>query len=139
VSRAQAFVRAAARRNPGTPQPGALRVAEASNMLQMLKSEIIACLKIYNDAKRDPDKLASMGFAIAMNNLKVATSQTILQIINHAMLVCGIMGYKNGTPYSLGRHLRDAHSAQLMISNERILGNTATMLLIHKQNTSLLG
>jgi len=26
-----------------------------------------------------------------------------------------------------------------MISNERILGNTATMLLIHKQNTSLLG
>ncbi len=139
VNRAQAFVRAAARRNPGAPQPGALRVAEASNMLQMLKSEIVACLKTYKDAKRDPDKLASMGFAIAMNNLKVAASQTILQVINHAMLVCGIMGYKNGTPYSLGRHLRDAHSAQLMISNERILGNTATMLLIHKQNTSLLG
>ncbi|MFR0657009.1 acyl-CoA dehydrogenase family protein, partial [Pantoea sp. SIMBA_079] len=83
--------------------------------------------------------LASMGFAIAMNNLKIAASQMILQIINHAMLVCGIMGYKNDTPFSLGRHLRDAHSAQLMISNERILGNTATMLLIHKQNTSLLG
>ncbi len=121
------------------PQPGALRVAEASNMLQMLKSEIIACLKTYREAKNYPDKLASMGFAIAMNNLKVTASQTILQIINHAMLVCGIMGYKNGTPFSLGRHLRDAHSAQLMISNERILGNTATMLLIHKQNTSLLG
>ncbi|MCK1975208.1 acyl-CoA dehydrogenase, partial [Bacillus safensis] len=72
-------------------------------------------------------------------NLKIAASQMILQIINHAMLVCGIMGYKNDTPFSLGRHLRDAHSAQLMISNERILGNTATMLLIHKQNTSLLG
>jgi acyl-CoA dehydrogenase len=139
VSRAQAFVRAASRRNPGAPQPGALRVAEASNMLQMLRSEIIACLKTYMDSKRDPAKLASMGFAIAMNNLKVATSQTILQVINHAMLVCGILGYKNDTPYSLGRHLRDAHSAQLMISNERILGNTATMLLIHKQNTSLLG
>lgn len=139
VNRAQAFVRAAARRTPGVTHPGALRVAEASNMLQMLKSEIIACLKTYREAKRDADKLASMGFAIAMNNLKVAASQTILQIINHAMLVCGIMGYKNGTPFSLGRHLRDAHSAQLMISNERILANTATMLLIHKQNTSLLG
>ncbi|ERI13990.1 acyl-CoA dehydrogenase [Ochrobactrum intermedium] len=139
VNRAQAFVRAAAKRNPGAPQPGALRVAEASNMLQMLKSEIVACLKTYREAKHHPDKLASMGFAIAMNNLKIAASQMILQIINHAMLVCGIMGYKNDTPFSLGRHLRDAHSAQLMISNERILGNTATMLLIHKQNTSLLG
>lgn len=139
VTRAQSFVRAAAKRTPGVQQPGALRVAEASNMLQMLKSEIVACLNTYRHAKDDSDKLASMGFAITMNNLKVGASQSILQIINHAMLVCGIMGYKNGTPYSLGRHLRDANSAQLMVSNERILGNTATMLLIHKQNTSLLG
>ena len=49
------------------------------------------------------------------------------------------LGYKNGTPFSLGRHLRDAHSAQLMISNDRILGNTSTMLLVQKQETSLLG
>ena len=59
-------------------------------------------------------------------------------IINQCMLICGIQGYKNGTPYSLGRHLRDAHSAQLMISNDRILGNTSTMLLVGKQETSLL-
>ena len=77
--------------------------------------------------------------AIAMNNVKICSSETILEIINHAMLICGIMGYKNGTPFSLGRHLRDAHSAQLMISNDRILGNTSTMLLVHKQETGLLG
>jgi acyl-CoA dehydrogenase len=80
-----------------------------------------------------------MAFAVAMNNVKIASSQTILTIINHCMLICGILGYKNGTPFSLGRHLRDAHSAQLMISNDRILGNTSTMLLVHKQDTSLLG
>jgi acyl-CoA dehydrogenase len=34
VSRAQAFVRAEARRNPGAPPPGALRLAEAISMLQ---------------------------------------------------------------------------------------------------------
>ena len=49
------------------------------------------------------------------------------------------MGYKNGTPFSLGRHLRDAHSTQLMISNDRILGNTSNLLLVHKQDTSLIG
>ncbi|MDK4705494.1 MULTISPECIES: acyl-CoA dehydrogenase family protein [unclassified Rhizobium] len=139
VSRAQAFVRAAARKSPGAPPPGALRLAEASSMLQMVKSNVVAGLKAYEEAKLDADRLSSMAFAVAMNNVKIASSEMILPIINHAMLICGIMGYKNGTPYSLGRHLRDAHSAQLMISNDRILGNTSTMLLVHKQDTSLLG
>jgi acyl-CoA dehydrogenase len=139
VSRAQAFVRAAARKTPGTQPPGTLRLAEASNLLQLLKANILVGLKTYAEAKADPDQLSSMAFSIAMNNIKLASSETILTIINQAMIVCGIMGYKNGTPYSLGRHLRDAHSAQLMISNDRILGNTSTMLLVQKPDTSLLG
>lgn len=139
MARAQAFVRAAARKTPGQTPPGALRLAEASNLLQLLRSNVVAGLKEFEAAKTDPDRLSSMGFAVAMNNLKVGSSETILTIINHAMLICGIMGYKNSTPYSLGRHLRDAHSAQLMISNDRILGNTSNLLLVHKQDTSLLG
>lgn len=138
-ARAQAFVRAAARKTPGTVPPGALRLAEASNLLQLVKSNILAALQQYDAAQKDETKLSSMGFAVAMNNVKIASSQTILEIINHCLLIAGIMGYKNGTPYSLGRHLRDAHSAQLMISNDRILGNTSTMLLVNKQDTSLLG
>lgn len=139
VTRAQGFVRAAARRSPGVTPPGALRLAEVSNKLQMVKSNVIAGLNAYEEARTDADKLMSMGFAVAMNNVKICSSETILEIVNHAMLICGIMGYKNGTPFSLGRHLRDAHSAQLMISNDRILGNSSTMLLIHKLDTSLLG
>ncbi len=138
-ARAQAFVRAAARKAPGQTPPGALRLAEASSLLQLLKSNVVAGLNAFEAAKTDQDVLSSMGFAVAMNNLKIGSSETILTIINHAMLICGIMGYKNGTPYSLGRHLRDAHSAQLMISNDRILGNTSNLLLVHKQDTSLLG
>uniref|UniRef100_UPI00261072AB acyl-CoA dehydrogenase family protein n=1 Tax=uncultured Rhizobium sp. TaxID=155567 RepID=UPI00261072AB len=139
VNRAQAFIRAAARKQPGTIPPGAIRLAEVSNLLQMMKSNVVAAIKSYDEARQDEDKLSSVAFAVAMNNVKIASSETILTIINHAMLICGIMGYKNGTPFSLGRHLRDAHSAQLMISNDRILGNTSNMLLIHKQDTSLLG
>ena len=139
IARAQSFVRAAARKSPGTTPPGALRLAEAANLLQLVKSNTIAGLREYEAAKADPERLSSMGFAVAMNNVKIASSETILTIVNQAMLICGIMGYKNGTPYSLGRHLRDAHSAQLMISNDRILGNTSTMLLVHKQDTSLTG
>ncbi|WP_067337011.1 acyl-CoA dehydrogenase family protein [Stappia indica] len=137
--KAQAFVRAAARRSPDQVPPGALRVAEASALLQGVKASIVAAIEKYDAARQDEDKLSAMSFAVAMNNLKIASSQTILSIINHCMLICGILAYKNGTPFSLGRHLRDAHSAQLMISNDRILGNTSTMLLVHKQDTSLYG
>ncbi len=139
VIKSQNFIRAAARKSPGQTPPGAIHLANIANQLQMVKSNIVAGLKTYEDAKRDEEKLSSMAFAVAMNNIKICSSEMILPIINGAMLICGIMGYKNGTPFSLGRNLRDAHSAQLMISNDRILGNTSSMLLVHRQDTSLLG
>lgn len=139
VARAQSFVKTAARKSPGQVPPGALRLAEASSLLQLVKANVVAGLKQFEGCKGNSDALNAMSFSVAMNNVKIGTSQTILEIINHCMLICGIAGYKNGTPFSLGRHLRDAHSAQLMISNDRILGNTSTMLLVNKQDTSLLG
>ena len=59
------------------------------------------------------------------------------EIINHAMLVCGILGYKNDTPFSIGRHMRDVLSAPIMISNDRIFGNMSNLLLIHRLDPHL--
>lgn len=138
VHRAQSFVRAAARKTPGQTPPGALRLAEISGKLQAIKTDIVHGIRQYEEIRRNPESL-TMGFLIAMNNTKLATSQAIVDIIGQTLLINGIMGYKNGTPYSVGRHLRDAYSAQLQISNERILMNQSTMLLVNKQDTSLLG
>lgn len=138
-ARAQNFVRAAARKAPGTQPPGLVQLAEMSSQLQAIRANIVNGLQSFEAARKDQDRLSSMGFAVAMNNVKIASSEMILPVINLAMRICGILGYKNGTPYSLGRHLRDAHSAQLMISNDRILANTSNMLLVHKQETGLLG
>ena len=44
-----------------------------------------------------------------------------------AMVICGIQGYRNDSKLSLGRHLRDATGAGLMVNNDRILGQNATM------------
>jgi acyl-CoA dehydrogenase len=138
MQRAQNFVRAEAKRRPAIVPPGALRVAEAASMLQLMKSNTVDGLRRFNQAKTNGDELTSMGFAIAMNNVKVGASRLAVEIINHAMLVCGIMGYKNDTPFSLGRHLRDAMSGQLMISNDRIFGNTSNLLLAHRLDSHLL-
>ncbi|MFN3832175.1 MAG: acyl-CoA dehydrogenase family protein [Allorhizobium sp.] len=138
-AKAQSFIRSAARKAPGTQPPGLVQLAEMSSQLQVIRSNIQAGLTAHEQAAKDPDRLSSMGFAVSMNNVKIASSEMILPVIHQALRICGIMGYKNGTPFSLGRHLRDAHSAELMISNDRILGNTSTMLLVHKQETGLLG
>jgi acyl-CoA dehydrogenase len=47
-------------------------------------------------------------------------------------------GYKNGTDFSIGRHLRDILSAQLMINNDRIAATTGTMLLAQRADLGTL-
>jgi len=76
--------------------------------------------------------LTTVGYALQMNNLKLSASQLVPDIVTRCLGICGIAGYKNDTPYSLGRHLRDAHSAALMVSNYRILATNASLLLVHK-------
>lgn len=137
VGRARAFIRAEARKKPGTTPPGAVRLAELVNLLQLMKANVVACATSYEAAMNDPEALTAIGFAIEMNTLKAGTSQLLVQIVNHALLVCGIHGYKNDTPYALGRHLRDSHSSIVMVSNDRIFGATASLLLVHKEDTSL--
>ncbi|MCW5746796.1 MAG: acyl-CoA/acyl-ACP dehydrogenase [Alphaproteobacteria bacterium] len=137
VARARAFVRAEARRKAGTVPPGALRLAEAVNLLQLMKSNVVAAARQYEAALASPELLTALSFAVAMNNLKTGTSQMAVQVVNHALLICGISGYRNDSDYSVCRHLRDAHSAALMVSNDRILANTANLLLVLKDDPGL--
>ncbi len=135
--RAQSFVRVEARKKPGATPPGALRVAQANAMLQRMRADTVDGLARFARARTNGDELMSMGFAVAMNNVKMNASRGAVEIVNECMMVCGILGYKNDTPYSLGRHLRDAHSAALMISNDRIAGNSANLLLVNRIETAL--
>ncbi|WP_245436646.1 acyl-CoA dehydrogenase family protein [Mesorhizobium tamadayense] len=138
-NRAQAFVKAAARKQPDAMPPGALRLAEAAALLQEMKGHLTAAIHRFEAAKGDDDALSSIGFAAEINALKVAASEKAGAVVRLAMLVNGILGYKNGTPFSVGRHLRDVASAPVMISNDRILSNTATLMLMSRFDTGLGG
>ena len=138
VSRARAFVRQQARSKPGTVPPTALRLAEVSSMLQTMRTNVhdvaSECDALMHDAERGTAALSSIAFALKMNNLKVSSSQMVVQIVHHAMLICGIMGYKNDSKFAVGRHLRDSHSAALMVGNDRIYATNASMLLVLKDD-----
>jgi acyl-CoA dehydrogenase len=134
VSRARAFVRAEARRSPGVVPPGAFRLAEAVAELGTLRATVRGGLAEVERAEADTGVAGTVGFAIRMNTLKVSAAQMAPDIVGCALGVCGISGYRNDSAYSVGRHLRDAHSAPLMISNDRILSANAAMLLVHKED-----
>ena len=138
VARAGEFVRQAARRNPGVVPPTAQRLAEVSTRLQAMRHNWLALATEFDDlAARGPGgmkELLSIGWALRLNNLKIGASQAAPQIVHDALQITGILGYKNDSPFSLGRHYRDVLSASLMISNDRILGKNASMLLIYKDS-----
>jgi acyl-CoA dehydrogenase len=138
-ARAQTFVKQAARKQPNVVPPGALRLSEAAAKLQEMKGHLIAAIRRFEAAERDDDDLSSIGFAAEINALKIAASEKAAEVVQLAMLINGILGYKNGTPFSVGRHLRDVTSAAVMISNDRIHANTATLLLMSRFDASLGG
>ena len=134
VNRARAFVRDAARRKPGTVPPGAIRLAEVVGVLQTMRAGVTDAAKAFDAIFDDRDALTAMGFALRMNGLKVQSATLAVQIVSQAMSICGIAGYKTDTKYSVERHLRDAYSAGIQINNDRVLGASASMLLVHRED-----
>ncbi len=132
VEKARTYVRKDARKNPGTSSPVALHLASLVGVLDQFRSLVHAAANDYEAALDDPSELTSMGFALRMNSLKVSASELVVEIVGKAMAICGIAGYLEDSPLSLGRQLRDAYGAALMVNNDRILGANAQMLLVHK-------
>lgn len=129
LNRARTAVRAEARKNPGVIPISATRLAEADIVLFSMRSGLHLTVADYQRLLIEdvPESFSNFGFAIKMNNLKISCSQLVIDIVGRAMLICGIAGYKNDSKLSLGRHLRDAHGAMVMVNNDRILGQSATM------------
>jgi acyl-CoA dehydrogenase len=136
VNRARAFVRAEARKNPDAPPTSALRLAEVDAALQGMRSQVETAVADYRGLLEagDADAFKQFAFTIRTNNLKLATSTLIVDVVSRAMLICGISAYRNDSSFSLGRHLRDAYGAALMVNNDRIMNHNAALLLAHKES-----
>ncbi len=133
--RARAFVRAAARQKPGQPLPAAQKLSHVMSELSLLRAEVGLALREFGEMSAEPgrERLSTMASALRFNNLKIASSEQAPSVCRGALGVCGIVGYKNDSPFSIGRHLRDSMSAVLMVANERIHETNASLLLIAKE------
>jgi len=131
VSKAATFVRNKACREPGSVPPGARRLAELDVVFHQLDGLVYSAVTRY-DEHAGGRRAEGVGDAVALNALKLGASRLVVEVVSGALAVCGMEGYREGTPFSLGRQLRDAHSAALMVSNDRILGDNAQLLLLSR-------
>ena len=130
VERARAFLRAKLRKaEPGATSsapPGATRLMQAVETLQMAEARLRSALASF----QSNGAATSFAGTAEISGLKTGISDACLSVVGRAMSICGFAGYANTGPYSLSRHLRDLHSAPIMVSNDRIRDNTARMLIL---------
>jgi acyl-CoA dehydrogenase len=137
VARARSFVRQQARSHAGSVPPSALRLAEVSSALQLMRSnvrDVASECEALMRSEAGATALSATAFALKINNLKVSSSELVVWIAHQSLLICGIAGYRNDSGFALGRHMRDASSAALMVGNDRIRAANASMLLVLKDD-----
>jgi len=130
-ARARAWLRRSMRQGGSTAHPGAHHLTEMSGLLHSMQARLRDAAAGF-EAGRAADGEGSPSQAAAINLLKIDLSETALRVALLAMRVCGMAGYRNGTEFSVGRHLRDLQSAPLMINNDRIAADTATLLVAQR-------
>ena len=130
VTRAQAFIRKAARSSGGQMPPAAAHFTAARMSLAKLRALIAANIDAFARAEHDERALGSLDFQSSITLLKVQASELAVETVMHAMRTAGLSGYRNDGEFTMGRHLRDVLSSPIMINNDRILANAATATLM---------
>ncbi|MBP1096932.1 UNVERIFIED_ORG: acyl-CoA dehydrogenase [Bradyrhizobium japonicum] len=130
VTRAQAFIRKAARSSGGQMPPAAAHFTAAKMSLAKLRALIAANIEAFARAEHDERALGSLDFQSSITLLKVQASELAVETVMHAMRTAGLSGYRNDGEFTMGRHLRDVLSSPIMINNDRILANAATSTLM---------
>jgi acyl-CoA dehydrogenase len=143
VSRTRVLLRKAGRSNPGSLPANATAVVDLVNRLQELRSLVYHATSDYQlaveqwqIAGHDASGLTvdSLPFSIRMNGLKLAGSKAVVNLVTDAIEAAGMPAYQAGGPFALGRILRDAHGARVMINNHRLAGANAAWLLVSKDD-----
>ncbi len=134
IDRARAVVQKKGRKAPEAARPAAERLATGYARYEQLRAQHQSDLRHYSALMDHSDRqpLLSVKESIRFNNLKLDVSEGVVDIVQQAIQTAGIAAYRNDSEYSLGRHLRDALSASLMINNDRIRAANADMQLVFK-------
>jgi acyl-CoA dehydrogenase len=132
VHKARKATRDAVRKGGSNTVPQAAKLADLTVAHQSLEAVVMREVNRYDAFLQSDHSEPTVGFALAMNNLKLASSMAVVDIVTGALQIIGINGYREDHPLSVGRLLRDCFAPQLMVSNDRIRANNAQLVLMHR-------
>lgn len=132
VGKARTAVRQAVRKADGKSVPQTLLLADLLVRHQALEAHVLHEVERYDAFVKADSEEPTIGFTLAMNNLKIDSSLAVVDIVAGALRVVGLNGYREDHPLTMGRLLRDSFGPQLMVSNDRIRQNNAQLALAHR-------
>jgi acyl-CoA dehydrogenase len=117
--------------------PAAAQLTRARLSLETLRGAVQAGVANFERRAADPGGLATTEAQLALTLLKVEASELATQTVLTAMRICGLAGYRNDSPFAMGRFLRDILSSPIMINNDRILASADPAALMSETPTAL--
>jgi acyl-CoA dehydrogenase len=131
-AKARTTVRQAARKAPDKTVPQASLLADLTVIHQSFESMVMHEVRRYEQLAESGAEEATISFTIAMNNLKIAASTAVIEVVTETLKIVGLNGYREDHKLSMGRLLRDSFGPQLMVSNERIRLNNSNLVLAYR-------
>lgn len=131
-AKARTTVRQAARKAPNKTVPQASLLADLTVTYQSFESMVLHEVRRYQALAESDAAEATISFTVAMNNLKIAASTAVIEVVTEALKIVGLNGYREDHALTMGRLLRDAFGPQLMVSNERIRLNNVNLVLAYR-------
>lgn len=137
AERARRAVLKTVRERGGIPDIAGIRMAELNETLFLMRSAVHAAVAEYQALLDggDAESFRDYGFALRLSSVKVTCSELAVDIVGKALRIAGLAGYRNDSPSSLGRHLRDAHGTALMVNNDRIRAGNAALHIMQRPAT----
>lgn len=97
--------------------------ATATERLSAASDRLYAMNALIRDAAAALDAAADASAfrdAVRFNSLKITCADLLMEIVTDCAAAAGFKGYIEGTPSSLSEAIRDAFSARIMVSNDRL-------------------
>lgn len=115
------------KKDPEGLAPAPLRLAELAASLQQLRDTIDSGARMAEAIFAGSD-VAVARFTLITGSIKISSSKLASEIVQEAMVICGIDGFRNHTASSLGRHLGDVMAGLVMVNNDRVLMSSGQIL-----------
>jgi acyl-CoA dehydrogenase len=128
--RVRGHLRAVMKQSGGQLPAAATELPELVANVQLLHARLMSAISRFEAHWASGATSMPMSLTTDLTLLKSTMSEGCLAVVQKALSTVGFAGYRAEGPASVSRHLRDLHSAPLMVNNARLIETMSSFLLL---------